>query len=319
MHHDPCSFLASWTNVEIVNSPFSYACTHKSILRVFLLSLSSTRSFMPGSSYLNRLVQNTRQAMTRRRRRSTEPTTTTMPAEEPYPGPNIPPVDVFASSNIFGMFDNNDLPITSAYRPPDAPYHAQGYYYDFNGPDPGPSHLYNYYQPGHQSNNYTASGWTRDFIGQEVYVGHGKIEEVGSDEERANQDNTSHSRSRLGPLSLNAGDHESNELLNDGLSYLSTPPCPRPRKLPSLQPTPMGSDNHMSFKATTVPAITTTICSSPAPDDPVEVHLVTNSLAMVESSLEDVQFMNTVCVSVHVLFFDGQSDRRDLLAFPRKN
>ena len=288
--------------MEIVNSsPFFYACTHKSILRGFLLSLLSSRRFMPGSSYLNRLVQNTRQAMTRRSRRSTEPTTSTMPAEESYPGPNIPPVDVFASSNIFGMFDNNDAPITSAYRPPDAPYHAQGYYYDFNGPDPGPSQFYNYYQPAHQSNNYTASGWTKDFIGQEVYVGHGKIEEVGSDAgEGANHDNAPHSRSRLGPLSLNAGDHESNELLNDGLSYPSTPPCPRPRKLPSLQPTPTGSDHHMSFKATTVPAITTTICSSPAPDDPGEVRLVTNSLAMVESSLEDVQFMNTVRLSRYI-------------------
>lgn len=137
-------------------------------------------------------------------------------------------------------------------------------------------------------------------MGQDVNVGHGKIEEVVSDtEESANHDHASHSRSRLGPLSLNAGDHESNELLNEGLSYLSTPPCPKPRKLPSLHPTPTGSD-HMSFKVTTVPAITTTNCSSPAPDDPVEVHLVTNSLAMVESSLEDVQFLNTVRVSVHV-------------------
>ena len=261
---------------------------------------------MPGSSYLNRLVQNTRQAMTRRSRRSADPSTTSLPAE----GPNIPPVDVFASTNIFGMFDDNDVPITSAYRPPDAPYHAQGYYYDFNGADPGPSHFYNYYQPAQQSNNYTASGWAKDFIGQEVYVGHGKIEEVGSDdaeEEGANLDsNTSHSRSRLGPISLNTGDHhESNELLNDGLSYPSTPPCPRPRKLPSLQPTPTptGSDHQMSFKATTVPAITTTICSSPAPEDPGEVRLVTNSLSMVESSLEDVQFMNTVRVSVPVTFF----------------
>jgi hypothetical protein len=219
-----------------------------------------------------------------------------MPAEEPYPGPNVPPVDVFASSNIFGMFDDNDVPITSAYRPPDAPYHAQGYYYDFNDTDPGPSHFYNYYQPAHQSDNYTASGWTKDFIGQQVYVGHGKIEEVKSDtDEGADHDNASHSRSRLGPLSLNAGDHESNELIDDGMS---TPPCPRPRKLPSLQPTPTGSDHLMSFKATTVPAITTTNCSSPAPDDPVEVRLVTNSLAMVESSLEDMQFMNTVRVSL---------------------
>lgn len=261
---------------------------------------------MPGNSYLNRLVQNTRQVMTRRKsRRSAEPTTTTtMPAE----GPNIPPVDVFASSNIFGMFDHNDVPITSAYRPPDAPYHAQGFYYDFNGAEPGPSHYYNYYQPAYQSNNYTTSAWTKDFSGQDVYVGHGKIEEVASDaEQSANHDNpSSHSRSRLGPLSLNAGDHESNELLNDGLSYLSTPPCPRPRKLPSLQPTPLGSD-HMSFN---VPAITTTNCSSPAPDDPVEVHLVTNSLAMVESSLEDVQFMNTVrCL---LFTYISSSDRLDL-------
>ena len=257
---------------------------------------------MPGSSYLNRLVQNTRQAMTRRNGRSVDPTATSE-------GPNIPPVDVFASSNLFGMFDVNDVPITSAYRPPDAPYHAHGYYYDFNDADPGPSHFYNYYQPAQQSNNYTASGWTKDFIGQDVYVGHGKIEEVGSDdaEDGANHDNTSHShsRSRLGPLSLNTGDHhESNELLNDGLSYPPTAPCPVPGKLPSLQPTPSGSDHHMSFKATTVPAITTTICSSPAPEDPVEVNLVTNSLAMVESSMEDVQFMNTVRVT---FFFFGCS------------
>ena len=285
--------------MEIVNSPLSYPCTHKSILRGFLLSLSSTRSFMPGSSYLNRLVQNTRQAMARRNRRSAEPTTTTMPAEESYPGPNIPPVDVFAPSNIFGMFDSNNVPITSAYRPPDAPFHAQGYYHDFNSTEPGPSHFYNYYQLAYQSDNHTVSGWTKDFMGQDVNVGHGKIEEVASDaEESANHDNVSHSRSRLGPLSLNAGDHESNELLNDGLSYLSTPPCPRPKKLPSLQPTPTGSD-HMSFKVTSVPAITTTHCSSPAPDDPVEVHLVTNNLAMVESSLEDVQFLNTVRVSYY--------------------
>lgn len=298
----PCRVGRTW---KLSTFPFLYACTtHKSILRGCLLSLSSTRSFMPGSSYLNRLVHNTRQAMTRRSRRSTEPTTTTsMPPEGPYPGP---PVDVFASSNIFGMFDNNDVPITSAYRPPDAPYHAQGYYYDFNGPDPGPSQFYNYYQPAHQPNNYTASGWTKDYTGQEVYIGHGKIEEVGSDdagEEGANHDNASHSRSRLGPLSLNAGDHESNGLLNDGLSYPSTPPCPRPRKLPSLQPTPTGSDHHMSFKATTAPAITTTICSSPAPEDREEVQLVTNSLAMVESSLEDIQFMNTVRISVLAFFF----------------
>ena len=249
-----------------------------------------------GSSYLNRLVQNTRQAVTRRRRPSAEPTTTTISAEH-YSGPT--PADVFTSSNLLGMFDNNDVPITSTYRPPEVPYNAQNYHYDLNGSEPGPSHFYNYYQPAYQSNNYTTSAWTKDFTGQDVYVGHGKIEEVESDaEQSANHDNAS--RPTLGPLSLNAGDHESNELLNDELSYLSTPPCPRPRKLPSLQPTPSGSD-HMNFKVKSVPAITTTNCSTPVPipDDPVEVRLVTDSLAMVESSLEDVQFMNTVRVSLH--------------------
>ena len=267
-----------------------------------------------GSSYFNRLVQNTRQAVTRRRRRSAEPTTTTIPAA-PYTGPNLSPADVFTSSNFLEMFDNNDVPITSTYHPPEVPYHAQSHHYDFNSTEPGPGRFYNYYQPGYQSNNYTASAWTKDFTGQDVYVGHGKIEEVGSDaEESACHDNVSHSRPRLGPLSLNAGDHESNELLNDELSYLSTPPCPRPRKLPSLQPTPSSSE-HMSI---TVPAITTTNCSSPAPipDDPVEVRLVTDSLAMVESSLEDVQFMNTVRVSAPISV--SSLTVLDLVAFPCK-
>lgn len=266
-----------------------------------------------GTSYFNRLVQNTRQAVTRRRRYSVEPTTTTIPAE-PYTGPILPPVDVFTSSNFLEMFDNSDVPITSTYCPPEVPYHAQSNHHDLNGTEPGSNQFYNYYLPGYQSNNYTASAWTKDFAGQDVYVGHGKIEEVASDaEESANHDSASHSRPRLGPLSLNAGDHESNELLNDELSYLSTPPCPRPKKLPSLQPTPSGSD-HMSFKAKSVPAIITTDCSSPVPipDDPVEVRLVTSSLAMVESSLEDVRFMNTLFLSKSVEY--DLSEHIDLCA-----
>ena len=237
---------------------------------------------MPTSSYLNRLVHNTRQAVTRRSRRSAEPTTTTIP---PEPHTNHSPFDVFTSSNVLGMFDNDGVPIASTYRPPGVPYH-----YDINT-EPGPSHFYNFSQP----NNYIISAWTKDFTGQDVYVGHGKIEEVASDaEESANHDLASWSI--LAPLSLNAGDHESNELLNDERSYLSPPPCPALRKLPSLQPTPTGSD-HMSFKATSVPAITTIGSSSaPIPDDSTEVNLVTSNLAMVESSMEDLQFMNTVRV-----------------------
>jgi hypothetical protein len=268
-----------------------------------------------GTSYFNRLVQNTRQAVTRRRRHSAEPATTTIPAE-PYTGPTLPPVNVFSSSNFLEIFGNDDVPITSTYRPAEMPYHAQSY--DLNGTEPSPTQIYAYYQPGYQSNNYAASSWTKDFAGQDIYVGHGKIEEVASDaEESANHDSPSHSRPRLGPLSLNAGDHESNELLNDELSYLSTPPCPRPKTLPSLQPTPSGSD-HMSFKAKSVPTMTTTNCGSPVPipDDPVEVRLVTDSLAMVKSSLEDVRFMNTVRAFVHLHM--TSSHLLELLAFPLK-
>ncbi|KAF8806616.1 hypothetical protein BYT27DRAFT_7101590 [Phlegmacium glaucopus] len=256
-----------------------------------------------GSSYFNRLVRNTRQAVTRRNRRPVEPT---IPIES-YTGPNHPPVDVFAPSNILGMFDNNNVPITSTYRPP---YHPQTYHYDLDT-EPGPSHLHNYSQPGYQTNNYTISAWTKDFEGQDIYVGHGKIEEVRSDVgESANHGPPS--RSGLGPLlALNAGNHESNELLNDELAYLSTPPpCPRPRNLPSLQPTPTGSD-YMHFKAPSVPAKTTT-SSSPAPILSTEVHLVRNNLAMVELSLEDVQFMNTVFLSKSVEH--DLSDHIDLCA-----
>jgi len=227
------------------------------------------------SSGFNRLVQNTRQLVTRPSRNSAEAATTTLPAE----------VDVFATSNVLGMFDSNNVPITSTYRP-----RAPLYHFDLNT-QPGPSHFYNYAQPP----NNTLSAWTKDFAGQDIYVGHGKIEEVGSDlEESANQDLAS--PSKLGPLlSLNAGDHESNELINDELSHLSPPPCPKLRRLPSLQPTLTCSD-HMSFGTTSIPAITATNAGSSVqlPDDSVEVHLVTHNLVMVESSLEDVQFMNTL-------------------------
>lgn len=247
-----------------------------------------------GSSYFNRLVHNTRQAVTRRKsRRLAEPTGAT-PTPDPYTGPHLSPIDVFTSSNALGMFDNNDVPMTFAYRPPETPYHPQSH--DINT-EPGPSHFYTYIQPENPANSYI-SAWTTDFTGQDVYVGHGKLEEVGSDEVEDGAHHDSSSRSRvLGLLSsLNAGDHESDELLNDELAYLTTPPpCPRPRKLPSLRPTPTGSD-FMS-----APAITTTGATSslaPLLDEHTEVHLVTNNLVMVESSLEDVQFMNTVRVYV---------------------
>jgi len=244
-----------------------------------------------GSSYFNRLVHNTRRAVTRRSRRSAEPTITTASP--------ISPIDVFTPSNVLGMFDNNNVPITSTYRPPETPYLAQSYHLDDFNIEPGPSHFHNYSQPGYQTNHYTISAWTKDFTGQDVYVGHGKIEEVRSDvEESANH-----------PRLLNAGDHESNELLNDEVAFLSPPPCPRPRNLPSLQPTPTGSD-FMNFKTTSVPAATaTTIGNSSERSLPIEVHLVTNNLAMVESSLEDVQFMNTVRVCPRT--FDAQSDHLD--------
>lgn len=125
-----------------------------------------------GSLYFAKLFQNTRQAVTRRSRRSAEPTTTIIPIPtEPYPGPDHFPADDFTPTNVFEMFNNNDIPITSTYRPP---YPAQ----------------------------------------------------------------SSHA--------------------------------------------------------------TTTNNPAPIPDDPVEVNLVTRNLAKVESSLEDVQFMNTVGVSVNV-------------------
>lgn len=261
-----------------------------------------------GSSYFNRLVQNTRQLVSRPSRNSAEAVTITLPAE-PH---THSLVDVFATSNVLGMFDSNNVPITSSYLP-----RAPLYHFDLNT-QPGPSHFYNYGQP--PSN--TISAWTKDFAGQDIYVGHGKIEEVGSDfEENANQDLAS--SFKLGPLlSLNAGDHESNELINDEFSHLSPPPCPKLRRLPSLQPTLTGSD-HMSFGATSVPAITATTNagnSAQLPDDSVEVHLVTHNLVMVESSLEDVQFMNTVRVlcNVHSMSSVTALDSFFFIAFPRK-
>lgn len=280
---------------KLLNSFFLISCPHKSILFLFLYP-PPPPFFMTSSSYFNRLVQNTRQLVARPSRNSSEAATTTLPAE-PH---THSPVDVFATSNVLGMFDSNNVPITSTYRP-----RAPLYHFDLNT-QPGPTHFYNYAQPP----NNTISAWTKDFAGQDIYVGHGKIEEVGSDlEESANQDLAS--RFKLGPLlSLNTGDeHESNELINDQLSHLSPPPCPKLRRLPSLQPTLTGSD-HMSFGTMSIPAITATNAGSSLqlPDDSVEVHLVTHNLVMVESSLEDVQFMNTVRVSC-ARTFDVQCDR----------
>lgn len=161
----------------------------------------------------------------------------------------------------------------------------------------------------------TASGWIKDFFGQDIYVGHGRIEEIDDDPElaatpraRPSASSRLHSSQPASHASFGFND-ESNFLIS------TPPPCPQPRKLPSLRAHSTTSElfYHNTAANNWVPTLPPTQPASPVPDtpkmndlgirtppipvvpdDPNEVSLVTENLNLLESSQEAVRFLTTV-------------------------
>ncbi|KAF8161365.1 hypothetical protein B0H34DRAFT_700651 [Crassisporium funariophilum] len=225
---------------------------------------------------------------------------------------NRPPNGGLTYSNYLGILDPNILTTNGDYRTPGSSYPSFDAF-QFNIPEPGPSHNYNHSYntpvPAPQAQEHIIeSGWIQDIFGRDIYVGHGTIEEVVDDNagSSSNYDaediyGTPLPKKRV-LVSLKPGEHAPNGFMHEEISYISTPPpCPRPRNLPSLRATSTGSE-HLSFKATSVPAMPTASVSTTAPvlDPPTEVALVTENLALLASSMEDIQFMNTFLLAKSV-------------------
>lgn len=165
-------------------------------------------------------------------------------------------------------------------------------------------------------NGGTASGWIKDVYGKDIYVGHGRIEEVDDDAELAATPRArSSASSRL--HSSPPASHASFGFNDENNFIISTPPpCPRPKKLPSLRAHSTASElfYHNTGANNWVPTLPPTQPASPlletpkmdhlgsrvppipvAPDDPNEVSLVTENLELLDSSQESVRFLSTVC------------------------
>lgn len=220
-----------------------------------------------------------------------------------------PPQPGFTFSQFLGMFDDEPPTLSGGFHPPAVSFlKADSYAFDTYGPGPSraPSGSYRGFQP---SPFVVESGWSKDVFGKDLYVGHGRIEEVddeaaasanhGGDEEAnlsAPRDKTDAS------VSSHLGSHESNGFHSEEYPLISTPPpCPRPKNLPSLRATSTTSDirTFHPFSGATLPMslppLTTTNTTSPLIlDERSEINILRENLNLLNSSLEDVKFMNTV-------------------------
>lgn len=219
-----------------------------------------------------------------------------------------PPQPGFTFSQFLGMFDDEPPTLSGGFHPPGVSYlRTDSYAFDTYGPGPSRAHSGSY--RGFQPAPYVVeSGWSKDIFGKDLYVGHGRIEEVddeaaasanrGGDEE----DNLSAPRDRTGSGSSHPGRHESNGFHSKEYPLISTPPpCPRPKNLPSLRETSTTSDirTFQPFSVATLPMnlppLTTTNATSPRVlDERSEINILRENLSLLNSSLEDVKFMNTV-------------------------
>ena len=208
-----------------------------------------------------------------------------------------PPQPGFTFSQFLGMFEEEP---PGGFLPPGMSYAAESYAFDTHGS--GPSRV----PSGSYRGPYVVeSGWSKDVFGKDLYVGHGRIEEV-DDEAASNanrgsneEDNLPGPRDRAGASVLShPRSHESNALHSEEYPLISTPPpCPRPKNLPSLRETSSISDIRAFSGATlpmTLPLPTTTNVTSFVLDERSEINILRENLNLLGSSLEDVKYMNTV-------------------------
>ena len=250
-----------------------------------------------------------------------------------------PPQPGFTFSQFLGMFDDEPPTLSGGFHPPGVSYlKADSYAFDTYGP--GPSRAQSDSYRGFQPSPYVVeSGWSKDVFGKDLYVGHGRIEEV-DDEAAASanryggeEDNLSAPRDRTGPsVSSRPRSHQSNSFRSEEYPLISTsPPCPRPKTLPSLRETSSTSEVRtfqpfsVATHSMTLPPLTTTNATSPLVlDERSEINILRENLSLLGSSLEDVKFMNTVrplfffhsihskCVLLFLKYFLANSVEHDL-------
>ena len=246
------------------------------------------------------------------RRRLPHPVTTTETLSDLF-GPSQPGVSY---AEFIGVLEKEPTPAASS------PFQTHGFpgesFPFINLFGAGPSHGNDASYPTFQKPGVREeSGWIKDAFGKDYYAGHGKIEEV--DDEAVNRededDNDLTPRAKAARLSRHSSDIYSHP---DTIPFNSTPPPgPRPRKLPSLKATATLSEfnfksNIMSPVPTepvltpplpplpTLPEVTVTPTSTTALDDATEVTYVKEIVNLLESCMEDVEFMGIVCA--HVVF-----------------
>ncbi|KAF8963613.1 hypothetical protein BDZ97DRAFT_984171 [Flammula alnicola] len=271
------------------------------------------------SSQFNRPDLHSRMAPRRRLPKPTSATTTSTTLQN---GVEQPPQPILTYSQFLGAFEEEPPTMIGVFHPPGLSYPTtDNFAFDaFASLEPGPSRARGSPPSDLQSPRVIVeSGWSTDVFGRQQWVGHGRIEDVdddavgdsnlGDDDE----DNFATPRAKsIGLASTHPGGHEVNGFHEEDIPLISTPPpCPRPKKLPSLRETTTGSEYHSLKSPSTitataamdVPANAGT--SSPAMlDDPNEVSLVKENLDLLISSQEDVKFMNT--------FFLAKSVEHDL-------
>ncbi|KIM40374.1 hypothetical protein M413DRAFT_446562 [Hebeloma cylindrosporum] len=203
----------------------------------------------------------------------------------------------FTFSQFLGMFDEEPPTLSGGFHPPGVSYlRADSYPFDAYGPGPSRTHSGSY--RGFQPSPYVVeSGWSKDVFGKDLYVGHGRIEEV--DDEAAVSGN------RGGDEESNVSSPQNRKTASifhsEEYPLISTPPpCPRPKNLPSLRETSTTSDirTFQPFSAATLPMtlppLTSTNATSPLIlDERSEINILRENLSLLGSSLEDVKFMNT--------------------------
>jgi hypothetical protein len=216
-----------------------------------------------------------------------------------------PPQPGFTFSQFLGMFDDEPPTLSGGFHPQGVSYlKADSYAFDTYGP--GPSRAQSGSYRGFQPSPYVVeSGWSKDVFGKDLYIGHGRIEEV-DDEAAASanrygdeEDNLSTPRDRTGPsVSSRPRSHDSNGFHSEEYPLISTPPpCPRPRTLPSLRETSSTSEvrTFQPFSVATHSMTLPTNATSPLVlDERSEINILRENLSLLGSSLEDVKFMNTV-------------------------
>jgi len=210
----------------------------------------------------------------------------------------------FTFSQFLGMFEEEPPALSGGFLPPGVSYTGESYAFDTHGSGPSRAHSGSY-----RGQYVVESGWSKDVFGKDLYVGHGRIEEV-DDEAASNanrggdeEDNLAAPRDRAGAsVSSLPRSHESNAFHSEEYPLISTPPpCPRPKNLPSLRETSSISDirafqpfSVATLPMTRPPPTTTNATSLFVLDERSEINILRENLNLLGSSLEDVKFMNTV-------------------------